>query len=170
MPTKPEAEHFTSKMHQMITLAHLKHSMQGVGGGPAIQPNLESWIGRKSLRAQPSETSESQQADLRCGWIVVFGERKAWWVMIGRKKSSLEPSDKTPLLWRGEASLLASRSPANALIEERRVLELVMIGHGPPGFQIWDESENLGLGCGWDDDDDPGPDPRPRVCICRGGI
>jgi hypothetical protein len=58
--------------------------------GPAIQPNLESWIGRKSLCAQPSETSESQQAVLRCGWIMVFGERKACWVMIGREKSSLE--------------------------------------------------------------------------------
>ena len=65
-----------------------------------------------------------------------------------RKDLTWESYDKTRLLWLGEVSLLASRSPANALIEERRVLELVMIGHGPPGFQIWDESENLGLGCG----------------------
>jgi len=61
---------------QMIRLAHLKHDMRGVGG-PAIQPNLKSWIGRKSLHVQPSGTSESQQAVLRCGWSERFAEGKA---------------------------------------------------------------------------------------------
>jgi len=63
-----------------------------------------------------------------------------------RKDLTWESYDKTRLLWLGEVSLLASRSPANASMGERRVLEPVMIGHRPSGSQTW--GMNLGLGCG----------------------